>query len=74
MIDHRIDEEMILRDEVSDEALEAASVAPRELPTLMHNTYCFACPSRQSAPKLLTQRSFAEVCAMSALPPKADIG
>jgi hypothetical protein len=38
-------DEEILRDEVSDEALEAASVAPRGLPTLMHNTYCFACPS-----------------------------
>jgi hypothetical protein len=47
-------DEEILRDEVSDEAIEAASVAPRGLPTLMHNTasvkprrlpYCFACPS-----------------------------
>jgi hypothetical protein len=37
-------DEEILRDEVSDEALEAASVAPTGLPTLMHNTYCFACP------------------------------
>jgi hypothetical protein len=35
----------ILRDEVSDEAVEAASVAPVGLPTLMHNTYCFTCPS-----------------------------
>jgi hypothetical protein len=34
-----------LRDEVSDEALEAASVALQGLPTLLHNTYCFACPS-----------------------------
>jgi hypothetical protein len=34
----------ILRDEVSDEAIEAASVLPGGLPTLMHNTYCFACP------------------------------
>ena len=42
---NQTDEEMILRDEVSDEALEAASVAPQGLPTLMHNTYCFACPS-----------------------------
>jgi hypothetical protein len=40
----RTDEET-LRDEVSDEAIEAAFVAPRGLPTLMHNTYCFACPS-----------------------------
>jgi hypothetical protein len=29
-------DEEILRDEVSDEALEAASVAPTGLPTLMH--------------------------------------
>jgi len=44
-IDHQIDEEMILREEVSDEALEAAAlVAIGELPTLPH-TYCFACPS-----------------------------
>jgi hypothetical protein len=47
-------DEEILRDEVS-EAIEAASVAPRGLPTLMHNTYCFACPSLQSAAKLLTK-------------------
>jgi hypothetical protein len=38
-------DEEILRDEVSDDAIEAASVAPQGLPTLMHNTYCFACPS-----------------------------
>jgi hypothetical protein len=45
MIDHQTDEEMILRDEVSDEALEAAAfVALEGLPTLPH-TYCFACPS-----------------------------
>jgi hypothetical protein len=37
-------DEEILRDEVSDEAIEAASVTPAGLPTLMHNTYCFACP------------------------------
>jgi hypothetical protein len=37
-------DEEILRDEVSDEALEATSVALVGLPTLMHNTYCFACP------------------------------
>jgi hypothetical protein len=45
MIDHLIDEEMILIDEVSDEALEAAAlVALGGFPTLPH-TYCFACPS-----------------------------
>jgi len=44
--DHQIDEEMILIDEVSDEALEAAAfVALGGLPTLMYRTYCFACPS-----------------------------
>jgi len=46
MIDHQIDEEMILIDEVSDEAVEAAAfVALGGLPTLMYRTYCFACPS-----------------------------
>jgi hypothetical protein len=45
MIDHQIDEEMILIDEVSDEALEAAAfVSLGGFPTLPH-TYCFACPS-----------------------------
>jgi hypothetical protein len=45
MIDHLIDEEMILIDEVSDEDLEAAAlVALGAFPTLPH-TYCFACPS-----------------------------
>jgi hypothetical protein len=42
---NQTDEEMILRDEVSDEALEAASVVTRGLPTVAHNTYCFACPA-----------------------------
>ena len=43
--DHQIDEEMILIDEVSDEAVEAAgSFALGGLPTLPH-TYCFACPA-----------------------------
>jgi hypothetical protein len=55
MIDHQINEEMILLDEVSDEALEAAAlVALGGLPTIMYRTYCFACPSdplqRYSAP------------------------
>jgi hypothetical protein len=40
-------DEVILRDEVSDEALEAASVTPGGIiPTLAYGTYCFACPSR----------------------------
>jgi hypothetical protein len=42
---HQIDEEMILTDEVSDEALEAAAfVALGGLPTIMYRTYCFTCP------------------------------
>jgi len=46
VIDHQVDEEMTLRDEVSDEAMEAAAfVALGGLPTLMHHTYCFACPA-----------------------------
>jgi hypothetical protein len=46
MIDHQTDEEMILRGEVSDEAVEAAAlVILGGLPTLMHNTYCYACPA-----------------------------
>jgi hypothetical protein len=46
MIDHQIDEQMILIDEVSDEALEAAAlVALGGVPTIMYRTYCFACPS-----------------------------
>ena len=45
MINHQIDDEMILIDEVSDEALEAAAVvALGGLPTLMYGTYCFTCP------------------------------
>jgi GAF domain-containing protein len=45
MIDHQIEQEMILRDEVSDEAVEAAAlVTVGGFPTLPH-TYCFACPS-----------------------------
>ena len=42
---NQIDEETILRDEVPDEALEAASVVTGGLPTVAHNTYCYACPS-----------------------------
>jgi hypothetical protein len=46
MIDHQIDEEMIFRDEVSDEAVEAAAgIALGGLPTMMYHTYCFTCPS-----------------------------
>ena len=61
MIDYQIDEEMILMDEVSDPALEAAAlIAVGGLPTVPH-TYCFACPSdplrviSTNAPKLQPQ-------------------
>ncbi|MGB6288143.1 MAG: hypothetical protein WBG18_27585 [Xanthobacteraceae bacterium] len=36
-------DEEILRDEVSDEAVESAFVALGGLPTLMHGSYCFTC-------------------------------
>jgi len=50
MIDHQIDEETILIDEISDEAVEAAAgVALGGLPTIMDRTYCFACPSGDCA-------------------------
>jgi hypothetical protein len=45
-------DEEILREEVSDEAIEAASITPQGLPTLMHNTYCYACPVDTSAAKM----------------------
>jgi hypothetical protein len=51
-------DEGIFRDEVSDEAVEAASVALRGLPTLMHNTYCFACPSIIRSKILLSKDDF----------------
>ena len=38
-------DEEILRNEVSDEAVEAASLAPGGYPTLAYGTYCFTCPS-----------------------------
>jgi hypothetical protein len=38
--------EMVLTDQVSDEALEAAAFsALGGFPTLLYGTYCFACPS-----------------------------
>jgi hypothetical protein len=48
---NQTDEETILIDEVSDDAVEAASVAPGGFPTLVWKTYCFTCP----ALKLLSQ-------------------
>jgi hypothetical protein len=56
-LDHT--DEEILRDEVSDDAVEAASIAPQGLPTLMHNTYCFACPATIRS-KVIQQRWGAE--------------
>jgi hypothetical protein len=58
MIDHQIDDEMIFRDKVTDEALEAAAlVALGGLPTLMYGTYCFACPSDPLRSHLTSTRS-----------------
>jgi hypothetical protein len=52
-VEQQLDEDLaqvILRDEVSDEAVEAtASVALGGSPTLPH-TYCFACPAIRRAP------------------------
>ncbi len=48
-VEQQLDEDLaqaILRDEVSDEALEAAALFDLGgLPTLMYATYCFACPA-----------------------------
>jgi hypothetical protein len=45
MVDRHIDEEIILIDKVSDEAVEAAGLAALGgLPTIMYRTYCFTCP------------------------------
>jgi hypothetical protein len=69
---NQTDEEMIFRDEVSDEALEATFVAPRGLPTLLHNTYCFACPSLQSAAKLLSKSEALRIARFLPLATKID--
>jgi hypothetical protein len=43
--DHRAEEQQILGQRVSDEALEAAAGAPvLAVPTVFHVTYCFGCP------------------------------
>jgi hypothetical protein len=51
------DEDALLRDDVCDEAIEAASVAWGRFPTLLHGTYCFACVllGRRSAAKVLSK-------------------
>lgn len=44
-VEQQLDEDLaqaILRDEVSDEALEAAAFVAG-LPTLIHGSYCFTC-------------------------------
>ncbi len=62
MIDHQVDEEMMLRDEVSDEAMEAAAfVALGGLPTLMHHTYCFACPAIRCEERAITRSDAARL-------------
>ena len=53
---NQTDEDDLLRGEVSDEAVEAASVAPGGLPTLLHGTYCFACPSRPTIRSQVAQQ------------------
>ena len=46
MIDYQTDEELIFKDEVTDEAVEAAAFATLGgFPTLIYGTYCFACPA-----------------------------
>ena len=60
--DHQIDEEMILTDEVSDEAVEAAAcVALGGLPTLMYRTYCFASPSDPLRDRAITRSDRAKL-------------
>ena len=50
------DDDAPLRDDVSDDAIEAAAVARGGFPTLLYGTYCFGCPSgRRSAAKLLSK-------------------
>ncbi len=61
------DGDIILRDEVSDEAIEAASGATGGYPTLAYGTYCFTCPSA----KLLTEREARRVAANIAELPEA---
>ena len=63
-------DEETLRGEVSDKAIEAASVSPGGFPTLLYGTYCFACPSRQSAAKLLSKDKARRIAANIAEPPE----
>jgi hypothetical protein len=65
------DEEIILRDEASDQALEAASGATGGYPTLAYGTYCFTCPS--SAAKLLTRDEAQRIATAPNDPPLGQI-
>jgi hypothetical protein len=65
-------DEEILKDEVSDEAVEAASVAPAGLPALMHNTYCFACPATIRSKILLRKGDFPPAVRCGARPEGMD--
>ena len=57
MINHQINEEMIFRDKVSDEAVEAAAfVALGGLPILMYATYSFACPAKLQIQSVASQQ------------------
>jgi len=53
---NQTDEDDFLGDEVSDEAVEAASVAPGGFPTLVYGTYCFTCPSRPTIHSQVAQQ------------------
>jgi len=72
MIDHQIDEEMILIDEVSDEVVEAAAFAELGgLPTLPH-TYCFACPADPLRDRALERGDRAKLIEARAVPTELD--
>ena len=53
---NQADEGDLLRAEVSDEVIEAASMARGGFPTLSYGTYCFACPSRPARSRQVDQQ------------------
>ena len=59
--------EWILGDEVSDEALEAAFIAPGGFPTLVWGTYCFTCPSAKLLGKDGARRTAANIAKLPEL-------